>query len=140
MFFRPEENAFLSKSIDDVGIFQAAEIHVRDKDNGPAIRFPAAAIHVTVNLQLHGTFAVGAFRVDPNDHLLLPQPPLHEGRRKSVHRSSGIQPLSRVEGNTVRGLFHGHRVSPDNLPPLVPVEEGQVFFQIDQDFNDLINR
>lgn len=121
VFFRPEENTFLSKGIDDVGILQTAEIHVGDKDNRMAVRFQAAAIHITVNLQLHGTLAVGAFRVDPDDHLLLPQPPLHEGRRKSVHRSSGIQPLPRAKGDPVRGLFNGHRVGPDDLPLLVPV-------------------
>ena len=130
VFFRPEENTFLSKSIDDVGILQTAEIHIGDKDNRMALRFRAAAIHVTVNLQLHGTLAVDAFRVDPNDHLLLPQPPLHEGRRKSVHRSGGVQLFTRIEGDPVRGFFHSHRVSPDDTSLFVPNQKSQVFFQI----------
>ena len=91
VFFRPEEDAFFSKGIDDMGFLQTTEIHVGDKDNRMAIRFLAAAIHGTVNLHPHGTFAVGAFRFDLYDHILLPQPPLHEGRRESVHRSGGIQ-------------------------------------------------
>jgi hypothetical protein len=47
VFFRPEENTFLSKSIDDVGILQTAEIHVGDKDNRMALRFQAPAIQAT---------------------------------------------------------------------------------------------
>ena len=90
MFFRPEENAFLSKCLDNVRILQTAKINVRNKDDGTAIPFPAAAIHSAVDLHLDGSLAVGAFRFNLDDHLLLPQPPLHEGRRESVHRSGGI--------------------------------------------------
>ncbi len=90
VIFRPEEDTFLSKGIDDVGIFQTAEIHLGDEDNGTAIRFQAAAIHCAVDLHLHGSFTVGAFRFNLNAHLFLPQMPLHEGRRESVHRSGGV--------------------------------------------------
>lgn len=90
MFFRPEEDAFLSKGIDDVGIFQTAEIHIGNKDNGTAIRFRTTAIHIAVDLHLHGSFAVRAFRFNLNDHVLLPQSPLHEGRCESVRSSGGI--------------------------------------------------
>jgi len=90
MFFRPEENAFLSKCLDDIRILKTAKIDIRDKDNGTAVRFQAPAIHITIDLHLHGSLAVGAFRFNLDDHLLLPQPPLHEGRRESVHRSGGI--------------------------------------------------
>ncbi len=132
MFFRPEEHTFFSKGLDDVGIFQVTEIHVGDKDNRVTVRFRATAIHIAVDLQLHRTFAVGAFRVNPNDYLFLPQLPLHEGRRERVHRSSGIQPLPRFEDDSVRGFFHGHRVGPDDLPLLVPAKKGQVFLQLAQ--------
>ena len=136
MFFRPEENAFLSKSIDDVGIFQAAEIHVGDKNNRMAPRFQAAAIHVTVDLHLQGPFAVSTFRVHLNDHLLPPQPPLHEGRCESVHRSGGVQLFPRVEGDPVRGFLHGHRIGPDDPSLFVPNQKSQVFFQILQNILD----
>ena len=72
VFFRPEENTILSKGIDDVGILQTAEIHVGDKNNGTAIRFLVAAIQVTVDLQLHGTLAMGAFRLNLYDYLCFP--------------------------------------------------------------------
>ena len=72
MLFRPEENAFLSESIDDVGILQAGKINLGDKDNRMAFRFQAAAIHVTVDLHLHGTLAMGAFRFNLNDYVLPP--------------------------------------------------------------------
>jgi hypothetical protein len=90
VFFRPEEDTFLSKSIDDVGIFQTADIHIGNKDNGSAIRFRTAAIHIAVDLHTHGDFAVRTFRFNLNDHILLPQSPLHEGRRESVRCSGGI--------------------------------------------------
>lgn len=90
VFFRPEEDTFLSKYIDDVVIFQTGEINVGNEDNGMAIRFRAAAVHIAVDLQPHGAFAVRAFRFNLNGHVLLPQPPLHEGRCKRVRGSGGI--------------------------------------------------
>ena len=59
VFFRPEETTFLSKGLDDVGVLQTAEIHVGDKDNRMVLRFRAAAIHVTVDLHLQGSFTAG---------------------------------------------------------------------------------
>jgi hypothetical protein len=130
VFFRPEEDTFLSEHIDDVGVFQMGEINVGNEDNGTAIRFRATAVHITVDLQQHGAFAVRAFRFNLNSHVLLSQPPLHEGRCKRVCCSSGIQPLSRIKTDSVRGFFNRHRISPDDLPLLIPVQESQVFFQI----------
>lgn len=130
MFFRPEENAFLSKGLDDVRILKAAKIDIGDKDNGTAIRFLTAAIHIPIDLHLHGSLAVGAFRLNLNDHVLLPQPPLHEGRRESVHRSGGIKPLPRGKGYSVRGFFNRHGIGPDDSSLFVPNQKSQVFFQI----------
>ena len=136
MFFRPEEDAFLSKCLDDVRILKTAKIDVRDKDNGTAIRFPATAIHITIDLHLQGPFAVSTFRVHLNDHFLPPQPPLHEGRRESVHRSGGVQLFPRVEGDPVRGFLHGHRIGPDDPSLFVPNQKSQMFFQILQNILD----
>jgi hypothetical protein len=66
MFFRPEENAFLSKGLDNVGFLPAAEIHSGDKDDRTAILVRTAAMHIAVDFQLHRFFTVGAFRLDPN--------------------------------------------------------------------------
>jgi hypothetical protein len=90
VFFRPEEDTFLSKGFDDVGIFQTADIHIGNKDNGTAVLFCTAAIHIAVDLHLHGDFAVRTFRFNLYDHVFLPQSPLHEGRRESVRCSGGI--------------------------------------------------
>jgi hypothetical protein len=113
-----------------VGFLPTAEIHFGDKDDRTAIYVWTAAMHIVVNLQLHRFLTVGTFRLDPNGQRLLPQSPLHEGRRKSVHRSGGVELLPGAEGNPVGGFFNGHRISPDDLAQFVPVQEGQVFFQI----------
>jgi hypothetical protein len=90
VFFRPEETTFLSKRIDDVRIFKPAAIHIGDKNDGSEIRFQAAAIHIAVYFQFDGFFTVGTFRFYPNEHLLLPQSPLHEGRGEGVHCSGRV--------------------------------------------------
>jgi hypothetical protein len=66
MFFRPEENALLSKSLDDMGFLQTAKIHLWNEDDGTAISLQTAVVHFAVDFQLHRFFTMGAFRFDPN--------------------------------------------------------------------------
>jgi hypothetical protein len=121
MLFRPEENALLSKSLDDVRMFQPVKIHLGNKDDGSRPAIQASAMHVVIDFQIHRFPAVRAGRFHPNSHRLLPQAPLHEGRCKSIHRSGGVQLFPGGKGYAVGGFFNRHRIGPGDLPVFVPV-------------------
>ena len=90
----------------------------------------AATIHILVNFQLHGSLTVNALADHPDTNRFIPQFPLHEGRRKGVHRSSGIQLLTGIKGNKMRSFFNRTRIGPDDLTLVISDQEGQVFFQV----------
>ena len=49
---------------------------------------------IAANIERHGTSAMRTFRFDRYRQVFVAQVPLHEGRRKSVHRSGGIEFLA----------------------------------------------
>jgi hypothetical protein len=68
--------------------------------------------------------------------LLLPQLPLHEGRRKRVLRSGCVEDLSTAKPEAVRRGFGSHRERPRNRAVPVPDEKQKVSLEISQELND----
>jgi hypothetical protein len=130
VFFRPEEDTFLSEGINDVGFFQTTEIDLRNKNERAAFLVLAMPIHGAINLQLQRPMTVGTFRGDMDGQVPFFQSPLHEGRSEGVDRSGGVDLFPGVEGNKMRGLFNCQGIGPGDLSQLIPVKESQMFFQI----------
>jgi len=90
MFFRPEEYALTSISINYVWIFEMAPVNIRLKHQRPSTTLHDSIIQLTVDNELHWNAAVSTGRVDLYHEGTFPQLPLHEGSRYRVFRSGRV--------------------------------------------------
>ena len=90
-------------------------------------------VHVAVNSEVQGLGAVSATGAHLDREMFLPQAPLHEGRGKSIDRSSRVYLFSCAEGQLVGRFLNGNGISPDHGAFIVTEQECHVFFQFLED-------
>ncbi len=73
---------------------------------------------------------MGAGGFDLDLEGLVPQMPLHEGRRYRVFRSGGVQSLACAEDQMVSGFLCRHRKGPRYLCTVSTNEKEQVLLEI----------
>ena len=92
-----------------------------------------------VRLDADGRAAMRAGARDVRSDPLVAEPPLHEGRRDRVDRSSGVGALTRTEGDLVRRRFRGERVGPGDRAAGVPEDEGEAALQVIEEPRHLVS-
>ena len=79
-----------SEGVNNAGIFQGAEIDIRDENQWLGAWFRDGVLEITVHLDPYFFSTVGAFCSNGQGQLTFEQLPLHEGRRNRVDTSSGV--------------------------------------------------
>jgi hypothetical protein len=89
-----------------------------------------APVQLLVDFHRERACAVMAFRVNPDFQLFSSEAPLHEGRDKSVLRSSTERVLAGREGQAVFSWCDRDGKSPGDVPARVADQEEEVAFEI----------
>jgi hypothetical protein len=118
-----------SEGVDNAGVFQGAEIHRGDENQGMSIRIGDRILQFAVHLDADFFARLSTFALNLEVQRFVAELPLHEGRRDGVDRSSSVDLFTCAKCHPVRRWHHRDRIRPNNGAILITIEEGQILFQ-----------